>query len=374
VLDGEPACGGRAGPLSPFQVFFQNHNLVVGTIWVTVPIGSGSGRRFDAARAACYPEMHAALARLGDALRASGYDNTPAGGSLARLALGFTVERGTLRPALGERAMEILVSGGVAVESTNGVRLHGAVFADGPGLAFVRRDGSEADRVYIGDDSLLLQEAVRCLAVPGERAAELGTGTGLAAVSLADDYRVVVATDVVKGLVGGVALTTALNRIPDGHRIVACVADVARGLRPGTQDFVAANTPWVPSSLARSVVYADGGPTGTELPSRFVVEGTRLLRPGGAGVFLMVEITFANGRSPLRDLSDRMRAGGLFTAVLPTPYSPVEGRWDRLAADLPGAVSARHVALVVAKPPLDDGRTGALARLTSAWAAATPRR
>ena len=220
----------------------------------------------------------------------------------------------------------------------------------------------------------MLQDAVRCLAVPGERAAELGTGTGLVAVSLAAAYRVVIATDLVKTLVGGVALTAALNRIPDGHCIVGCVADVACGLRPGTHDFVAANAPWVPSGTARSVVYADGGPTGTELPSRFVLEGSQLLRAGGVGVFLMADITFDDGRAPLRDLCDRSEQAGLFTAVLPTPYRPVKEGWERLVADLPGAVAARHVAVVVAKPPLDERRAAALTQLRSAWAAATLRR
>ena len=65
------------------------------------------------------------------------------------------------------------------------------------------------------------------------------------------------------------------------------MADLAAGLRPHSFDLVAANSPWVPDAPTAGSsrrVFADGGPTGVELPSRFIRAATQLLRPSGVAL------------------------------------------------------------------------------------------
>jgi len=198
----------------------------------------------------------------------------------------------------------------------------------------------------------------------------MGTGTGVVAATLALRYRMVVATDVVPRLAGAARLTAALNRFPPGHRVEACVADVARGLTPGAFDFVAANTPWVPSGAAgqQPRIFADGGPTGFELPRRFVVEGAGLLAPGGVAVMLAADVSFSDGAAPLRRLCADLAATGHFADLLPTPYGrPVAGTEAPVLVRLPGVVGACHVAVVIARRPLRPGLMAAVDGLRHRW-------
>jgi hypothetical protein len=349
------------------QTFLDHHNSVVATIRVA----SGNAKlHFDAARASAHPATPDATHFLGNALRALGYENTPDAGVLARFALGFAVARAALVQVLPPDVISGLTASGLAADLGPRVRLYGAVLAAESTLVFVRRDGEGSDRVYLGDDSLLLLDAVRHLTIAGARSADLGTGTGLVAACLARTYRVVVATDLLDGLVGGALVTAGLTPSPPGHRVVGCVADVGSALRPEAFDFVAANTPWVPSEAARATLHADGGPTGMELPSRFVTEGTRLLRPGGAGVFLLTDITFSDRDPPLQELCHEIAEGGVKTWVLPTPYLRCAPTWDQLAARVPGGASARHVALIVARPPVAPTFLAGLSRLRQLWSEA----
>jgi methylase of polypeptide subunit release factors len=178
----------------------------------------------------------------------------------------------------------------------------------------------EGDLVYLGHDSVWLLEAVWKLATGGRRAVELGTGTGLLAAALAPRYGLTVATDILPTTAAVAALTFLLNPLSTG-RLAAVSADVARGLRPGSFDLVVANAPWVPAPApgvgGRPRVFADGGPTGQELPARFILEGSALLAPGGLGVTQCLDLTYDDGRRPLADLCGALRTEGLSAELRP---------------------------------------------------------
>ncbi len=74
-----------------------------------------------------------------------------------------------------------------------------------------------------------------------------------------------------------------------------------------------------------ALTYADGGPTGLELPSRFIVAGAILLALGGTAVTRCLDITFDDGRRPLADLCVALRAQGFGTRIEPVqaPDAPV---------------------------------------------------
>ena len=108
--------------------------------------------------------------------------------------------------------------------------------------------GHRPDMVYIGPDSPLLVEVALRLAPRGERAVDLGTGTGLLAAALSRRYRCVVATDIVHRAAEAARCTMMLNDRPPGHVWLTVRTDVTSGLRTRSFDLVAANTPWVPTS------------------------------------------------------------------------------------------------------------------------------
>jgi len=310
-----------------------------------------------------------ALLAAGDALRRAGYDNTPSGGALARLALGFTVDRTELTSGSAPAFSGLTEDVGVAV------RLRGAILTTGEVLAYLPRDGRRPDRVYVGADTAFLVDAVGRLGplAPGAgagRAADLGTGTGVVAATLARRYRQVLATDLTRRAACTAMVTAALNRFPPGHRVHACVADVARGVTPGRFDLVAANAPWVPSDEngPDRRIFADGGPTGFELPRRFLTEGSALLRPGGILVALAVDVTFAGGRSPLRDLCALLERQGYTTVIIPTGLGRHAGDTERTVLPrVSGALAADHVAVVVARRPASTVLTAAVGDMAETW-------
>ncbi len=102
------------------------------------------------------------------------------------------------------------------------------------------------------------------------------------------------------------------------------------------------------TSGARPRLYADGGPTGTEVPCRFIREGAALLRTGGVAITLALDIECDDGRHPVRDVCAELAGAGYLTAVVPTLLSKLV---PELATNLqrtrPHVVAAEHVAVVV---------------------------
>ncbi len=265
----------------------------------------------------------AALRGLGTRLRSAGYVNRlgvlqiddPSNASLAELALGRTLEVTTASSLLsGDHAVHALVeSGGGVLSASGGFSLTFEVISDGRAMAilpFLPTDGTvHPDVVYAGSDTWLLRDRAWQFALHGERAVDLGTGTGLVAAFLSGRFTDVLATDITDNALDTARLSFELLDDTSRDRIRLLRTDVAAGLEPGSFDFVCANAPWVPTTAARGRIYAEGGSTGFELPRRFIAEGAELLAKGGVMVVLCADLEFTDGSRPLADvlsnLSDR---------------------------------------------------------------------
>ncbi len=175
------------------------------------------------------------------------------------------------------------------------------------------RQALDADLVYLNADSVWLLQLAWAHGRPGERAAELGTGNGLVASYLVSRYRSVIATDIHEPSLHWARLTLEANR-GRGRPSAVVRCDIGSALRPAAFDLVVANAPWSPrypqDDLGRTITFADGGPTGTELPARFIEQTIELLAPGGVGIVLALDTDLrrwptAIGRCPGRHRSPR---------------------------------------------------------------------
>jgi release factor glutamine methyltransferase len=299
-----------------------------------------------------------AIADLGALLRTRGYDLAAGVDAITRVplfafALAAPIEVGEARRHVGSELLDRLIDHGVATAADGHAVLGFGVFAAGETYAVVPPQERDGERVYLGADVGDVIGATWRRAVGGDRAADLGTGTGFLAAALARRYRLVVATDLMSRCASTAALTALLN--PDVQRRIAVVqADVAGPLREGSFDFVVANPPWVANTeldeTGQPCVYADGGPTGFELPRRFLMEGAALLAPGGVAVVCCLELAHEDGRRPLAGAVRALEALGFQVEVEPTAVNDRSGFVERHRARQPGLTSLRHVAVVVRRP------------------------
>lgn len=139
----------------------------------------------------------------------------------------------------------------------------------------------------------------------GERVADIGTGSGAIAVTLALEARVeMIATDISTAALR-VAAANA-SRLGAGVRFVAC--DLGAALTARSFDMVVSNPPYVPARDATTTqrevrdwephVALFGGDDGLDVYRRLVPEAACLLRPGG---WLVVEIAYNAGEA-LREM------------------------------------------------------------------------
>lgn len=291
----------------------------------------------------------AALGALGDEIRRAGPD-----GWCRPMMVGQPVAAEVFTAQVSASALDALVDAGLAAVAGGMARLAVTIVEVGAVLAVIPKYPWGDEVVYVGPDSAHLIEAVLRLAPRGERAADLGTGTGLLAALLGGRYRTVLGTDLAPSVVGAADLTFALNRRPPGHAIAACLTNVAAGLRPGAFDLVASNAPWVPldaSSEAPRELFAHGGDIGTELPHRFIRESAALLRPGGVAITLALAVELVDGRRPLDGIVAELTDAGLVVAVLPTPFNrETPTLVDTMRRRQPLLHHATHVAVVAARP------------------------
>jgi SAM-dependent methyltransferase len=257
----------------------------------------------------------------------------------------------------GAGALSSLLGAGGAERLSDGrVVLPFEVLSDGGAMAIRPRPsspqhGRALQQVYAGADSWLLVERAWRFGLGGGQAVDLGTGTGLVATFLSTRYHRVLATDIDPGAVATATLSRFLLDERRRSRIAVSTQDVGVGLRPASFDLVTANTPWVPTSGAAGQRYADGGPTGFELPGRFLSEGAGLLAPGGVLVVLCADLRFRSARAPLDAALDDLEQRGFTTRVDPTPAGhPSHGTTAGAAGFLDGLVDAHHVTVVVHRP------------------------
>ncbi len=305
--------------------------------WTGVTLGAGA---------------RAALAVLGDVLRAP---NRAWADDLMR---GAPVALHEVDRRIGPTHLEALADAGLAAVADGHVWLATTVSDVAGVLTAIPKHGWGDEIVYLGQDSTYLVEAALRLAPKGERAADLGTGTGLAAAVLASRYRVVIGTDVAPSVTTAAALTLALNRCPDGHRVGLGLTDVASGLRAGAFDLVVANAPWVPlapQSAAPRELFAHGGDLGVELPVRFLRGGAALLRAGGLAITLALDVEVAHRFRPLRAACDELADDGYVVARLATPFNLDRPHLAEVTRQRqPDLTGATHVAVIVARPRPDD--------------------
>jgi SAM-dependent methyltransferase len=295
-----------------------------------------------------------ALQSLGLALRDSGFVNNPDhskdDSDLAAFALGRPLHHQTAQGLVGGAGplAALIGSGAADIDDDGEVSLRFEVLSGAGALAILPRAGIGGERVYAGPDSWILFTHVWRFGLGGERALELGTGTGLVTGLLAQRYRGVVATDITDDAVATAMLSSHLLEPAVRARLAILRADVGDSLRPASFDLVTANAPWVPTAAAHGNVFADGGPTGTELPLRFLAEGIRLLRPTGTLVLMCADLRFNDGRAPLHDALSRLRSEGFTTEIIATPKEyPFTFEDEQETSSLTGLRSAQHVTVVV---------------------------
>jgi release factor glutamine methyltransferase len=156
-------------------------------------------------------------------------------------------------------------------------------------------------------ESELLVQAVldHCEKLPGMvSVVDLGSGSGALALAISTENPRTRVIAVEKDPAAIEWLKKNVSRINEQVRIVE--SDVVDALEGVTCDVVIANPPYVPDSqeLPRDVadhepaVALFGGPTGLDIPGRFIDTAARLLKPGG---FFALEHTEDQGAA-LKDL------------------------------------------------------------------------
>ena len=293
-------------------------------------------------------------------MRATGFANNPdevsKHGDLSMLALGEPVHHREVQRIVGgpSELAALVGAGGADIDDDGLVALRFEILAGADAYAIVPRAGSLGERVYAGPDTWILLTHTWRFGLGGARALDLGTGTGLAATFLTSRYATDVATDITDEAVATAQLSSHLLDAPARDRLTVIRADVGDGLRSGSFDLVVANAPWVPTSTAGGNVFADGGPSGSELPLRFLADGIRLLTDTGILVMLCADLRFADGRAPLRDTLAALRTEGYTTEIAVTasdqPFTFIDAD---APAPLAGLTAADHVTVVVYRRPAE---------------------
>lgn len=212
-----------------------------------------------------------------------------------------------------------------------------------------------ADFVHLNSDSFWLIDLIWKLADPGTWAVELGTGNGIVAAHLVARYRRVIGTDLPGAWMRYARLTLEANK-GRGRPSAVIACDIASALRPGCFDLVVSNTPWSPNpgldDNGEVNVFMDGGPTGTELPIRFIRQAADLLAPGGMAIMLCLDPTFDDGSRPLASVIAELEARGFGIELINSPLIDAALATARLQQRLPSLRHAAHVAMVIR-----DGRS-----------------
>ena len=351
----------RAPPVGSSSIPRLSHRET-GLTTTTTAVGNGVWNPWPLLES---DDARAAIRSLGETLRAVSFVNrlgelsidAPENGELAAFALGKPVDAGVALGVLRSPANldALLGAGGASVHDSGEISLRFEVISDLRSMAilpFVRSSvDPELDSVYAGSDSWLLLERAWQYGLRGRHAVDLGTGTGLVAAFLTTRFPHVLGTDLNPKAAATAMLGRELNAPHVRERMSIAVNDVVSGLRPASFDFVCVNAPWVPNGKAKGRVYADGGATGFELPTRFLRDGTDLLAPDGVLVALCADLHFADGRSPLTDLLGEIRSDGFTAKIVPTPEGhPFHTSTLGASGVVPDLASADHVTVVIHRP------------------------
>ena len=174
-----------------------------------------------------------------------------------------------------------------------------------------------------------LVEAAIARITPGARIADIGTGSGAIAITLAlETHQPVIATDISMAALR--VATTNARRLEANVIFLAC--DLAACFAPQSIDVLVSNPPYVPqgdyASIQREVrdyephVALFGGPKGLDVYNRIIGQARTVLRPRG---WLLFELAY-NAVDPVRE-------------ILGSDFSDTEVRTD--LAGLPRVLEAR---------------------------------
>lgn len=268
---------------------------------------------------------------------------------LGRVGAGHVVPRAELVSDVPPHIVRALIDSGAWMARSDDVIPAVALsFAGGVPIASPAHQRNGPDMVYIGCEAPWLVRLAWKHGPGSGRAADLATGTGIVAVALSSRYATVVAADLLPEAVAFAEITLAINRT-DQSATSAVVADVAAGLERGAFDLVTSNPPWVPTNpqSVENYLYGDGGPTGMELPRRFIAETVDLLAPGGTGIVITLDSTWSGDERPLRNQISALEDRGFDVVVEPAPtqvWGPADTELS--VEQYPGCVDAQLVGLI----------------------------
>lgn len=148
---------------------------------------------------------------------------------------------------------------------------------------------SAEGRYLPAEDSYLLRDAAKGLS--GGACLEIGFGSGAVVSSLSQRFRLAVGTDVLR-------LDEA--RLARSPGVDLVLADRAGCFRDGSFDLVLFNPPYLPSEDVEDAA-VDGGRFGVEVPTAFLEDGARVMKPRGTLLALVsdsgdVDAFLARGR------------------------------------------------------------------------------
>jgi hypothetical protein len=275
----------------------NSHRVITITVGGPPPILPS----FEPEHVLACPEVIHVLFSIASWLRERGWNNTYEDHPAVRLALREPVLMKDLIGWLGMAGVDSLMAAGVLVgtDSHSGrITLAVGLLAMGDEIVVVPGDGKRRDGVYFGIEPLLLDMLSRAVAPDAARVLECGAGAGLASV-LGARRATSIASDVLHRASAYVMLTRALN--PHLRcRLHSVTADGAQAFRPSSFDLILANPPLVPGTNGKEQpIYAYGGPTGTELPIRLLLDTLPLLQTDGCLIVITLDSLLHNGRRPL---------------------------------------------------------------------------
>lgn len=275
-------------------------------------------------------------------------------GPAAEFGCGVAVDLARATDLVGSELLDALRSEGCLVDVGEAVHLAYALQAfNGLVSVLPARQEAGADFVHLNNDSFWLLKLAWRWAEPGTYAAELGTGNAIVAAHLVARYRRVIATDLPGPWMRYAQMTLQANR-GRGRPSAVVACDVAGALRPGQFDLVVANSPWSPApplDNGRQVTFMDGGPTGTELPARFLDEAAGLLAPGGTSITLCLDTTFNDGSRPLQPTLDGIADAGFELEIVESAiFDPAVATAKLREHRLPDLARAEHIAVIIRRP------------------------
>lgn len=308
------------------------------------------------------PKRVLALARaFGMAVRAARSPSGSIPGDLQTLFDGKPVRLRIVERLLGSPTVSRLQRHGLLQGHGPDLRLICPMIHVGNRLAVV----PSAQIAYLGSDSTVLLDIAMRVAPQGKRVAELASGTGFAALMLSSRFASVLATDISEVCVFVGSVNFHLNGLRPGEGVDLRVGDIANGIPEASSDLVLANAPWVPTANSRGNLFADGGPTGSELPRRFIREGVRLLRPGGVLAMLVSDTTLRDGRRPILEVGQELHEEGYAVFLFPILASEHTRLGDG-AAPVDREIQEISVSALIVWRPAQRGAAAKAAALAAA--------